>query len=107
MRPTEITASFEELMRQGPMTAQVYFNDCLKIVDGTFGEGYSKKNPAVLAACIQASAMDCTMGTLAQQLRRGLDRIADHLEGGSTSRIAEVLEENLPDIVRAINDIPE
>ncbi len=38
MTPTEITASFEELMRQGPMTAQVYLNDCLKIVDGTFGD---------------------------------------------------------------------
>ena len=51
MRPTEITASFEELMRQGPMTAQVYFNDCLKIVDGTFGEGYSKKNPEQYVIC--------------------------------------------------------
>ncbi|RYG85096.1 MAG: hypothetical protein EON58_23435 [Alphaproteobacteria bacterium] len=45
-----ITASFDALLKQAPMTAHSYMLNARNDIDEMFGEGYAAKNPALVAA---------------------------------------------------------
>lgn len=53
-----ITGSVETLMRQAPITIAEYLSHAVKHIDEQFGDGYAKKNPELVGAFIQASALD-------------------------------------------------
>jgi hypothetical protein len=53
-----VTADMLTLMRQAPMTVEVYLIDAIKTIDNQFGEGYAKQNPQLVGAFIQACAHD-------------------------------------------------
>jgi hypothetical protein len=78
IRPDQIDASVDTLMRQAPMTASVYMAACIAEIDERLGEGYARANPALLAAMVQASALDfhtaCTCN--------GLARLTEAVEAG-------------------------
>jgi hypothetical protein len=74
----EITASAETLMRQGWMTADEYLRYAVECIDERIGEkGYAKKHPELIGAFMQAASMDCAAAVIAQQIRAGLDGIAE------------------------------
>jgi hypothetical protein len=55
-------------MRQASMTMSEYFRHAVETIDGRFGEGYAKKNPALVTAFIQGAVGDYATGFLAQRL---------------------------------------
>lgn len=98
-----ITAGFDTLMRQAPMTADTYLAAGIKNIDDRMGNGFAKQNPNLLGAFIVASAIDLLGSTLAQQLRAGLDAssvaegltaVAESIKSVSTSidTVAESVE---------------
>ena len=72
-----IPADPETLMRQAPMTAAEYFSAAVRTIDGQFGEGFAKANPALIVGFMQTAASDFNASILAQQIRAGLDAIAN------------------------------
>jgi hypothetical protein len=77
MTSNEISASFHTLMEQASMTADVYLGEAVERIDRQFGAGYAAKNPALVGAFIQACSDDFSQGVLAQQIRLGLEAIAE------------------------------
>jgi hypothetical protein len=53
-----ISADYDTLMRQAPMTVQGYLLAAIKYIDGALGKGYAHAHPELLAACVSASAAD-------------------------------------------------
>lgn len=72
----------DNLMRQAPMTAELYLRNAVASIDQVFGVGYAKANPAVVAAFLQTCAMDfaTVMGSNA------VDRLTDAISTGLASR---------------------
>ena len=68
----------ETLMKQAGYTAEEWMHQGIKAIDGVFGEGYAKKNPALLGHFMQAA---------------GLDEVAMHIRMLSESNL-EVTVEN-------------
>lgn len=62
------------LMDQAQMTVGYWLSHSVHQIDRTFGDGYAKKNPALVAAFIQAAAMDQLTGHLTTRIAK---RIAD------------------------------
>lgn len=76
---------WDTLMRQAPATAGLYLSETVRSIDNTFGEGYAKTHPELVAAMIQTCARDFhsavyqhTMGDVAA----AIGRLADATERG-------------------------
>jgi hypothetical protein len=94
-----ISADFSTLMRQAPGTIATYLVEAIDSIDSNFGEGFAKRNPALVGAFIQACAADFNYGVLAQQIRLGLEEIAGNVLPPGNENIADALEkiaDNLP-----------
>lgn len=74
------SASFQTLFDQAPSTADAYLRHGVDALDRTFGKGYAKANPELLAAYIQACATDFTSAAMSKTLGAGLQRVADALD---------------------------
>lgn len=75
-----ITADFHTLMDDSSMTVSRHMSDGIVAIDKTFGVGWAKKHPELLAAFIQASAVHLVGAVIAQQVRAGMDNIAHMLD---------------------------
>jgi hypothetical protein len=56
MERTELTP--DGLMRQAPITIEFYLSEAKRIIDKSFGDGFSKKNPQLVGYFVAASAID-------------------------------------------------
>lgn len=81
-----VEASFDTLMQQASMTAASYMSKAKSEIDEAFGDGYAAKNPALVAAFMQACASDMgaatnakVMGAALQEIARSLDEVASAL----------------------------
>jgi hypothetical protein len=83
---SEIDSS--ELMRQATMTAHDYLLKAVDDVEEIYGKGASNKYPNLVAAYIQTAALDMGTAIIAQQVRAGLDEIAEAVD-----RVAERIAE--------------
>ena len=83
-----ITASFDTLMRQGPMTASLYLSKAIDDINAQLGKDAARKHPEIVAAFMHAAAIDAVGGVIAQQIRAGLDAIAAAIES-HTDRTAD------------------
>ena len=70
-----ITADFETMLEQAPTAANAYMVEGKDKIDTSFGKGYAKKNPTLLAAFMLASAIDCASVTIAQQITDAIDKL--------------------------------
>ena len=75
----EIKASFTELVEQAPLIANIYMRRAVDQIDQQFGDGFAQKNPGLVGAFMQTAALDEGFAVLAQQLRAGLDSVADNI----------------------------
>jgi hypothetical protein len=75
--PGPIEIGFDALMRQATMTAHDYMRDSVENIDKLFGEGYAKKHPELVVGYMRTAAADLGAAILAQQVRAGLDAIAE------------------------------
>lgn len=71
------------LMDQAGMTVGHWLRQADSYIDKVFGEGYAKKNPALVAAFIQAAAIDQLTGHLTTRIA---SRIADLSQAVSEGR---------------------
>lgn len=60
-----VTADYETLMRQAPMTVSVYLRGAVHNIDQLFGDGYAAKHPDLVSAFISACSADFHSGMLA------------------------------------------
>ncbi len=65
----KITDSTETLMKQAPWSADAEFIAAINSIDLKFGNGYAKNNPGLVAAYMQACAMDCGPKTITSALQ--------------------------------------
>ena len=54
----QIQCGAATLMDQAPDTAQTYLVKAIRYIDRQFGDGYAKKNPALVGEFMRVSAMD-------------------------------------------------
>jgi hypothetical protein len=84
----DVTASAETLMRQGPMTVEVYFHAIIEMLDGCFGENYAKEHPDLVGSLVASAAQDFHTANIriaAQDLRNALHTLADAIPTAEAS----------------------
>jgi hypothetical protein len=96
----KVEANFHTLMDQASGTAETYFSRAIKSIDGEFGDGYSANHPELVVGFMQTAAMDFGAGVLAQQIRAGLNDLADKMRLPDNSR-------ELGEIAQAIGAVME
>jgi hypothetical protein len=84
-----ITADFDTLMRQGPMTASLYLAKAIDDVNAQLGKDAARKHPEIVTAFVQAATIDAVGGVIAQQIRADLDAIAAAIES-RTDRTVQI-----------------
>lgn len=79
MSDTRITIDGGTILRQSHMTAHDLLRAAVDAVDQQYGDGAHKKYPQIVAAFITAAATDGGATIIAQQVRAGLDAIAEEV----------------------------
>lgn len=72
-----ISASFDTLLKQAPMTAHSFMVNARNDIDEMFGDGYAAAHPELMAAYMNAAAVDLHGATLGKVLPAALESIAD------------------------------
>lgn len=102
MTGSQITASYEDLMRQACETAEKYMRYGRRSIDEEFGDGFAQAHPSLVAAFMQTAAADYAAAvSLKGAQERSTDlcttisMAADALSeiGSSSDRIAAAIEE--------------
>jgi hypothetical protein len=75
-----ITTNNETLLRQAPMTADVYLDHAIRDIDDRLGKGFAKAHPELIAAYIQTCALDFGAAVIA----RAIESLADAVEDAAT-----------------------
>jgi len=75
-----ISANFSELLKQASMTAHDYMHAAVRNINEFYGDGYAEKNPVLVGAFMQTAAHDFGMAVLAQQIRVGLNQLAEYVD---------------------------
>ena len=76
MNHNRVTADGKTLMDQAPATADIYFRAAVRTIEDRFGEGAAEKYPQMVAAHMNASALDFGASLIA----RALEAIADRAD---------------------------
>jgi hypothetical protein len=71
----EVTASINTLFDQTSATADTYFNDAIRNIDGRFGEGYAKENPSLVGDFMKVCERDFNSGILHIKLQEIRDAL--------------------------------
>lgn len=72
----QIQCGAATLMNQAPDTAGLYLSEAIRKIDKLLGEGYAKKNPALIAGFMQVCAADLT----ASFALMGVEKLEDKAE---------------------------
>lgn len=75
-----ITASYDTLLKQAPMTADEYLRAAVRSIDEQFEKGYAQKHPELIAAFMQACANDLATSTLVIAIQEAASEIAQALQ---------------------------
>lgn len=63
MKDTTVTGPADDPKGQAPETAARYLRAAVAAIDETFGEGYARDHPDLVASFLQASAIETGRGT--------------------------------------------
>jgi hypothetical protein len=72
-----ITADATTLMRQAPMTAEVYMLEAVKCINERFGMGYAKDHPDLVAAFMYVAGNDFNAAIQAQAISEAAQAISE------------------------------
>ena len=89
---SEITASFETLVEEGPMIVSMFLSEAVPRIDEQFGEGFAKKHPLLTGMFVLASTIESSAALLAQQIRSGLSTTASAIEWVSLHEVTHKLQ---------------
>jgi len=70
---------YETLMRQAPMTAEVYLAEAIESIEKRMGEGAAEKFPQIVAALITAAATDYHAAMFSHRVAPALLEIGDSI----------------------------
>jgi hypothetical protein len=76
--PGRSGGTWDTLVHQAPMTAELYFDAAIKYFDELGGKGFALKHPALLASYVEACARDFHSATLAKMVVEGM-RLEVHI----------------------------
>lgn len=76
----KITASFDLLLHQAPMTIHDHLIHAVEAIDKVFYEGYAEKHPELVSAFITAAASDFNTSSTMKVIGDALERITEVLE---------------------------
>lgn len=79
-------ASFETIREQAADVVEYYLTCAVGCIDKQFGQGFSEKNPTLVAALVNASVAEINSSTQAKVYASALDGIATALERIADSR---------------------
>ena len=71
----KVTADFETLMQQAPMTANLYLLAGLRNLEERMGHRYTVEHPEVISAFL----LTCALDLFASAVANGLQEVADAL----------------------------
>ena len=71
----EVEASINTLFGQAAATANRYFNDAIRNIDGIFGEGYAKEHPSLIGDFMKVCERDFSAGVLHIKLQEIRDAL--------------------------------
>jgi hypothetical protein len=71
----EVTASINTLFDQTSATADTYFNDAIRNIDGRFGEGYAKEHPSLVGDYMKVCERDFSSSVLNVKLQEIRDAL--------------------------------
>lgn len=77
------TADADTLFHQASDTVYTYLTQAVKFIDLTFGDGYAKKHPELVAGFIQAAASDYGHSLIANAIAGLGDKIDAFQPAGS------------------------
>ena len=77
----QIQCGIATLMRQAPDTASLYLTSAIKSIDRQFGEGYAKKNPALVAGFMEVCASDLRTSVILMAAEKIEDRAGEIWSG--------------------------
>ena len=86
MNYAPITADNTELMRQAPMTADVYLRAAVRCIDDVLGKGYAAQHPELIGAFMQTAAVDLGASVVARALESVVSAIVDVAESNREQR---------------------
>lgn len=75
-----ITASYDTLLKQAPMTADVYLRAAVRSIDEQFEKGYAQKHPELITAFMKVCASDFETSTLTIAIQEAASEIAQALK---------------------------
>lgn len=75
-----ITKNLSELMHDAINTADSFLGAAVIRIDREFGEGYAAAHPELVAAFMQAAAIECGAVTLAKVIGEAIESRGDGLE---------------------------
>jgi hypothetical protein len=83
-----IEAGNGTLLRQAPMTANEYLLSAVDRIDQKLGKGYAKQHPELIAAFMQASAIDLGAAVIARAIESlaGISASLDQIAGAMDER---------------------
>jgi hypothetical protein len=74
---SHIQANSDTLLRQASMTAMEYFDKAVIHIDDSFGKGYAKEHPELIAAFMQVAASDFNAANSAKSLAEAIEQLAE------------------------------
>jgi hypothetical protein len=72
-----VEAGNQTLLRQAPMTACEYMRCAIHDIDTTFGKGYAKAHPELIAAYMQTASVDMAGAVIARAIDRAVREVAE------------------------------
>jgi hypothetical protein len=75
--PHPIELSGQEILEQAKMTAHDYLLAGMTDIDKLFGAGAARSHPELVTAYARIAAIDAGATSITQQVRAGLDTVAD------------------------------
>lgn len=94
-----ITASYETLMRQAPMTADEYLHAAVRSLDKQFGEGYAQAHPELVAGYMKVCASDFGASILVVAIQEVAEQLGNM---GNNERLAEAVQAAASEIALAL-----
>ncbi len=83
MSDSGLRLSGDEMMNQAKWTVHDYLISAIENIDKELGPGSAKKHPELIGAYIQSCALDYGATLISQQIRLGLNYIAEMMPAGS------------------------
>jgi hypothetical protein len=104
MTTAAIEADSMNIVRQASGTTRDHLIDAIEAIDEHLGKGYARKNPALIAAFMQAAATDYAATIIAQQVRAGLETVADSMPSVDLDGLS-TLSGSLEEIGKSVQNV--